>query len=147
MSLYAPGSRKLVFFTAFVAVSLWATLNAQSVSAAERVSPHDAQGACLSCHIATERDLRSDRLSGDGKSQLKSDANGVCLQCHGIDFGHGVGKKPEMNRKGLPLDGDGLIACAITCHDMHVVAAENPHQKAYHLRIPVEDLCFSCHDR
>lgn len=147
MTLYAPASRTPLLFTALVAASLWGILNAQSVSAVERVSPHDAQGACLSCHIATERDLRSDRFSVDGKSQLKSDVNEVCLQCHGIDFGHGVGKKPGMNRKGLPLDENGLIACAITCHDMHVVAPENPHQKAYHLRIPVEDLCFSCHDR
>lgn len=147
MTSPATSCQMRLFFTAVMVALLWGTSGGQSVLAAEHVSPHDAQGACLSCHIAPERDLNADRFPFSGKKQLKYGVNGACLQCHGIDFGHGVGKKPEMNRTGLPLDGDGLIACAITCHDMHVVAAENPHQKAYHLRVPVEDLCFSCHDR
>jgi hypothetical protein len=107
--------------------------------------PHDDKGNCDICHMASESDLRSWFTFGSTKKRLRKDYNGLCQQCHTVDMGHGVGKRPQMNRERLPLDGDGKIACAITCHNMHI-KSDDREQAKFHLRTPVDTLCRSCHD-
>lgn len=147
MNNRATAGRMRLLVTVIVVSFHWQITAATGVLALERVSPHGSKGSCSSCHLTAESELVADHLPLNEKRIMRNGTNGVCLQCHGIEFGHGVGKKPEMNRKALPLDGSGLITCAITCHNMHVAAMDNHHQKTYHLRLPVEELCFSCHDR
>lgn len=111
-----------------------------------KVSPHGEDADCSICHVAPEKDLRSWFTFPWTKKKFKLDYNSLCRQCHGVDFGHGVGEKPTLNRDGLPLDANETIACAITCHNMHV-SSEDPVQNRYHLRISRDKLCFSCHNK
>lgn len=111
----------------------------------EKIYPHGEKGNCDICHVAPESDLNSWFTFGSTKKRLRSDFNGLCLQCHTVDMGHGVGKRPQMNRERLPLDSDGKITCAITCHDMHI-KSEDQKQNHYHLRTTPDRLCHSCHD-
>jgi hypothetical protein len=110
-------------------------------------SPHNESGDCTLCHVASKEKLDSWFTFTSTKRQLKSDHNELCRKCHGVSFGHGVGKKPAMNRENLPLSADGTINCALTCHNMHVVSADHPDQERLHLRIHVAKLCLSCHDK
>ena len=114
-------------------------------SPAENIYPHDGKGNCDICHVASSADLRSWFTFGSTKRKLHSDYNALCLKCHNIALGHGVGKSPRINRERLPLDGDGKIACAITCHNMHI-KSDDRKQAKFHLRTPVDSLCRSCHD-
>ena len=111
-----------------------------------KTNPHGADADCSICHSASRADLESWFTFPWTRKKFKSDFNVMCQQCHGIDFGHGAGKKPAMNRDGLRLDAGGTIACAITCHNMHV-KSDDPVQNKYHLRTSRENLCFSCHDK
>lgn len=111
------------------------------------VSPHNDKGDCGYCHVAPREKLESWLTFASTKRQLKEDLNELCRRCHGVGFGHGVGKKPAMNIANLPLSADGTVNCAMTCHDMHVVSADNPGQQYLHLRIPQVKLCLSCHDK
>lgn len=114
-------------------------------SPAGNIYPHDDKGNCDICHLAPESDLRSWFTFGSTKRKLHGDYNALCLKCHNIALGHGVGKRPKTNRERLPLDGDGKIACAITCHNMHI-KSDDQKQAKFHLRTPVNSLCRSCHD-
>lgn len=107
-------------------------------------SPHVGEGHCKLCHLATEADLDSWFTFSSTKRKLRKDFNELCRQCHGVQFGHGVGKAPALNQRDLPLDAEGKIACAVTCHNMHV-KSDDFIQKKYHLRLPQRDLCVSCH--
>ncbi len=109
-----------------------------------RVNPHSGTGNCHVCHVATEADLGSRFTSPSVKKKLLADSTRLCRQCHGVAFGHGVGKTPAMNRRDLPLDADGKIACAMTCHNIHV-KSDDPVQSRYHLRLTRDELCLSCH--
>lgn len=111
----------------------------------EKVYPHVEKGHCEVCHVASEADLNSWFTFGSTKKKLRADFNALCLQCHNIALGHGVGKPPKINREQLPLDSEGKINCAITCHNMHV-KSEDQKQSRYHLRTTVDRLCQSCHE-
>lgn len=111
------------------------------------VNPHADTDHCGSCHILVKDDLLRNDVATIKKSELKGGPVEVCRQCHGIGFGHGVGKKPAMNRENLPLDAAGVITCALTCHDIHLAEAKDPRQKQYFLRLPSDTLCYSCHDK
>lgn len=109
-------------------------------------NPHGPDGDCSICHVAPVSKLRGWFVFPSTKRQMKADPNTLCRQCHGVSFGHGVGKKPAMNRDDLPLSADGTINCALTCHDMHISNVDDPSQQRLHLRFPNTKLCQSCHD-
>jgi hypothetical protein len=112
----------------------------------QKLSPHGKTAQCGVCHVAPEDDLRSLFTFPSTKRKFVTDLNSLCRQCHGVDFGHGVEKKTDMNKDNLPMDADGKIACAITCHNMHV-KSDDQIQNRYHLRTTREKLCFSCHNK
>lgn len=111
-----------------------------------KLYPHGRQGNCQICHVESEESLNSWFTFGSSKRKLKTDYNSICRQCHGVDFGHGIGKIPEMNREDLPMDQEGRIACAITCHNMHI-QADDSLQNRFHLRYSYTRLCTSCHNK
>lgn len=129
-----------------------------SLCAAEGVkaNPHSDKGDCSLCHVASADKLRGWFVLGSTKRELNDDLNKVCQKCHtvepshgggfmGVDKGHAIGKRLTYNKGNLPLAGDGTITCATTCHNMHVSQDERQlHIK--HLRLPVNDLCMSCHN-
>lgn len=110
------------------------------------VNPHMQSENCDICHVISQDDLNSWFTFPSTKKAMKKDLNSTCQQCHGVEFGHGIGKWTKLNRANLPLDSEGYIACAITCHDMHVKATDQ-HQNKFHLRAPSMKLCLSCHDQ
>jgi hypothetical protein len=116
-----------------------------AVPGAEKGNPHGAKGKCEVCHQASEDTLTGWFTFSSTKKKMRMDLNSLCRQCHGVQFGHGVGKHTEMNLKGLPMDVEGKITCAITCHNMHVKSTD-PVQSRYHLRLPKNTLCLSCHN-
>lgn len=116
------------------------------VNKIKRPSPHGVKKSCQVCHVETEDTLNGWFTSGARKRSMLLDYNALCQQCHGIDFGHGVNRVPKMNREELPMGKEGKIACAITCHNMHI-KADDYAQNRYHLRLKVPDLCLSCHDK
>ncbi|MDD2854507.1 MAG: cytochrome c3 family protein, partial [Desulfuromonadaceae bacterium] len=79
----------------------------------------------------------------------------ICLGCHliepeepgtlGVGKGHATGKKPSYNFKNLPLESDGTINCATTCHNLHVSKDDNPQLYQNRLRMNSNELCVSCH--
>jgi hypothetical protein len=133
---------------------LWIVFPVSSVVASEKVgelplkatSPHGVDGQCHTCHVESEDSLNSWFTFTSTKKKLILNYNAVCQQCHGLDFGHGVGKKPALNREGLPLDETGKIACAVTCHDIHI-RSDDLSQNRYHLRLKGGALCLSCHNK
>jgi hypothetical protein len=108
-------------------------------------SPHRAGGDCTVCHVYPAEKLRGWFVLGSTKREMKANPVELCAKCHGLGFGHAVGKKTPINHSGLPLDSRGEITCATTCHDMHVIT-EDQKQNFYHLRMPFDSLCISCHD-
>jgi hypothetical protein len=136
-----------IFMSAIGLLYVLIATSARSESVAaddQKINPHNGDGHCEVCHALTQDDLQSWFTFTSTKRKLVKDFNEVCRQCHGVKFGHGVGKVPKMNREGLPLDSTGLIACAITCHNMHITS-EDSVQNEKHLRLPLEKLCLSCH--
>lgn len=115
-------------------------------SAKYGVSPHSDAGDCSLCHVASVDKLRGWFVFASTKRELKDGHVEVCRKCHGSDFGHGIGREPVVNHLELPLADDGTITCATTCHSMHI-HAEDPKQTFYHLRLPADSLCISCHDK
>lgn len=109
-------------------------------------NPHKADAACGLCHAASEDVLNSWFSLGSTKRRLTNDPTALCQKCHGLGFGHGVGKHPKLNREDLPLTEAGTIACALTCHNMHLKNPADAQQKRYMLRLPISRLCASCHD-
>jgi hypothetical protein len=112
----------------------------------KKASPHGVSGACHFCHVESEDTLNGWFVLPSTKKKLTLDYVAVCRQCHGVDFGHGVGRVPKLNREELPLDNNGKIACAITCHDMHVKSTDSI-QSRYFLRLKGGGLCLSCHNK
>lgn len=129
-----------------------------SVCATEdvKVNPHSDVTGCSVCHVASPEKLRGWFVFGSTKRAMKTDMNQLCLQCHtivpepegslGVGIGHAAGKKTAINHRNLPLASDGTITCATTCHNMHVTS-DDRLQQLKHLRVPVNVLCVSCHDR
>jgi hypothetical protein len=114
----------------------------------KKPSPHGVKGSCQVCHVETEDRLNRWSLFSYGidKKKLTLDYNALCRQCHGVDFGHGVGKSTKFNKEDLPMDMEGKITCAITCHDMHI-KSDDRTQSRYHLRYEKNRLCLSCHNK
>lgn len=115
-------------------------------------NPH-LKRKCSACHKAPdELLLRVEAGEGDegdlGEAKaLKSDLNGICTGCHEPGKGdHAIGEVPKINIRHLPLDSDGKITCAVTCHDVHTKNIDNPAAKKRLLRLPQTELCLSCHD-
>ena len=108
-------------------------------------SPHSDSGDCSLCHVSSVEALRGWFVFDSTKRKLKDGPVEVCKKCHGLGFGHATGKRPVVNHAELPLSDDGTINCATTCHNMHI-RAEDPKQTFYHLRLPFDFLCISCHD-
>ena len=121
-----------------------------------KINPHSDEGDCAVCHVAPASKLRSWFAFASTKRELKYGLNQICQQCHtieptpagslGIGIGHATGKKTAVNNQNLPLAGDGTITCATTCHDMHITS-DDKQQQLKHLRLPVNSLCVSCHDK
>lgn len=111
------------------------------------INPHADNVDCGICHVLPKDELLRRDVASARKDELKGGPVEVCRQCHGIGFGHGVGKKPGMNRANLPLTASGTITCALTCHNIHLVDAQDARQKQYFLRLPSDKLCYSCHDK
>lgn len=124
-----------------------AVLGCGTAGAEDKASPHGVPGQCSACHVLPENDLNGFFTGKSRKKELKFDPITVCRHCHESGFGHGVGMKPAMNRENLPLDKGEAITCATTCHNMHLKSTEDQLQGHYHLRLPVDRLCFSCHDK
>lgn len=115
-------------------------------------SPH-LKVECKACHKAPDELLvKVEKGEGDATDlneakALKSDLNGICTGCHEPGKGdHAIGEVPKINKRHLPLDSDGRITCAVTCHNVHIKNINNPLVKKRLLRLPQKDLCFSCHD-
>lgn len=108
-------------------------------------SPHRDDGDCTVCHVYPAEKLKGWFVLDSTRRKLKADLVELCVRCHGTGFGHAIGKKTPLNHSGLPLGKFGEITCATTCHDMHV-KAEDQKQNFYHLRMPFDSLCISCHD-
>lgn len=109
-------------------------------------SPHSSNGDCSLCHVIPVEKLHSWFVFTSTKRQLKGGPVEVCQKCHGSGFGHATGRRTSQNHSKLPLNDDDTITCATTCHQMHI-RAEDPKQTFYHLRLPVDSLCISCHDK
>lgn len=110
-------------------------------------SPHKADGDCSICHVASKEDLTSWFTFSSTKKKLITDPVTLCTKCHGSGFGHGTGKKPDINKTSLPLNNDGTITCAVTCHNMHITEFKDKAQEQYYLRYDNVKLCTSCHDK
>ena len=115
-------------------------------------NPH-LKRECNVCHKAPDELLiRVEKGEGDEgdleeAKALKSDLNGICTGCHEPGKGdHAIGEVPRINKRHLPLDSDGRITCALTCHNVHTKNIDDPRVKKRLLRLPQTDLCFSCHD-
>lgn len=139
-------SRTVVFIVALLLMTLPAVAEDVSVTVNKDINPHLGKGKCGLCHVASEDALDSWFTFSSTKREMKLDLNAVCQQCHGVEFGHGVGKWTKTNRDHLPMDSQGKIACAVTCHNMHGTSSDS-HQNKFHLRAPSMKLCLSCHDR
>ncbi|MBT1074512.1 cytochrome C [Geobacter grbiciae] len=111
------------------------------------VNPHASPESCGVCHVLPKEKLGSFFVANATKRQLLTNPVALCRQCHGMEFGHGIGMKPEMNRESLPLAEDRTITCAITCHAMHVKNPDHQEQERYHLRLPLSKICLSCHEK
>lgn len=110
-------------------------------------SPHKADGDCSVCHVAPKEELNSWFTFGSTKRKMVADPVQLCVRCHGTGFGHGTGKKPDINTTNLPLNSDGTITCAVTCHDMHISEFKDKAQEQFYLRYDNVKLCTSCHNK
>ena len=124
----------------------------QSLYGISQENPHISENDCANCHSAEPTLLltaRKGQVSSANKLYsparlMKYDLNRLCIRCHkGGEGDHAVSLKPEINRHSLPLDKEGRINCATTCHDVH---PGHKDSRGY-LRQPARELCLSCHDK
>ena len=124
----------------------------QGLYGISRENPHLRENACANCHSAETALLlmaRSGEISQRNELSsrarlMKQDLNKLCTRCHKQGKSdHAIGLKPEINRYSLPLDKEGKINCATTCHNIH----SNSKGKKGYLRQPARKLCLSCHDK
>lgn len=122
-----------------------------------KISPHSDTGDCSVCHVAPVDKLRGWFVFDSTKREMKPDLDQICLKCHtigpnhaggfsGVGLGHATGKKTAINRANLPLSNTGKITCATTCHNIHV-SADDKQLYSKRLRLPVNSLCVSCHNK
>lgn len=96
---------------------------------------HLSNDNCDNCHI----DIKNYKLLKDGP-------NKVCENCHpNVHPSHKIGMKVRINRENLPLDEEGNITCAYTCHNVHPKNNKDFEKKL--LRMEVNKICFSCHNK
>lgn len=77
---------------------------------------------------------------------LKGGPNKVCENCHqDLHINHKIGVKTKFNKENLPLDEEGKITCAYTCHNVHPDRGVDSEKKL--LRMEVNKICFSCHNK
>lgn len=113
----------------------------------EKTNPHK-DNMCHICHLASDAVLTKENATETEIAQrkgMRADLVGLCTQCHKvrIEMEHRVSIPTKLNKENLPLDHEGKITCATTCHEMHT---KNPALKKGLLRHPGDTLCMSCHD-
>lgn len=96
---------------------------------------HLSSNSCYECH----EDINKPKLLIGGPDM-------VCKRCHpSMLINHKVGVITRLNRENLPLDEEGRITCAYTCHNVHPEGNSDFEKKL--LRMEVNKICFSCHDK
>jgi predicted CXXCH cytochrome family protein len=114
----------------------------------EKTNPHRDE-KCFVCHRASKEILtKGNPTEGEviQRKMMRTDLIDLCSRCHkaAIEAGeHSVGISTKLNRENLPLDHQGNITCATTCHDVHT---KDPGLAGRMLRKPFDTLCLSCHD-
>ena len=113
----------------------------------EKTNPHSEE-KCQVCHTAPNEVLTKENAAeaeSVQKRQMRTDLVDLCVQCHKgrVESEHVVGVPTNLNREILPLDHEGKITCATTCHDVHT---KDPGLVRGLVRHPVDTLCLSCHD-
>lgn len=104
----------------------------------EILNPHGRAESCNVCHSP-------DDDGGYSAGNLLFDLNSTCTNCHKKGRAdHAVGLVPPINSYDLPLDEDGRINCAITCHNMH--PGEDMPFSGFVREVDGE-LCLSCHEQ
>lgn len=119
----------------------------REVGVDEMTNPHKS-GNCQVCHLAPSDLLTKEKSSENEllqKKQMRTDSISLCTTCHkaAIESEHRVGIGTKLNKENLPLNHQGDMTCATTCHDMHT---KEPALTRYLLRKPFDALCLSCHD-
>lgn len=112
----------------------------------EKTNPHRDQ-KCQVCHTAPDELLAKENPAENEtirRKLMRTDLINLCSQCHktSAENEHLVGVATKLNRQNLPLDHEGKITCATTCHDAHT---KNPGLGRFFLRADPNSLCFSCH--
>lgn len=113
----------------------------------EKTNPHKDEN-CLVCHTASKELLMKGNPAESEAVQrrlMRTDLIDLCSRCHkaSVESEHTVGIPTKLNRENLPLDPQGNITCATTCHDVHTKA---PGLDKRMLRHSFDTLCLSCHD-
>ena len=141
------------FMISMVAAFMFGGCSLPALFKGDAENPH-LKRKCRACHSVPDELLASvgkgegeGDYSGEARA-LKSDLNGICTGCHEPGKGdHAVGNVPGINKRHLPLDREGRITCAITCHDVHTKNSDDPVVMKGLLRLHPTDLCLSCHDK
>lgn len=125
-------SLKILFFSFSLLVLLLSVVFSESV---RESYPHFSKDGCKACH-----------LTHNAKSLIKDPVT-LCKECHPTAHAkdHRVGIKTKINKANLPLDGDGNIVCAYTCHNMHPEKGSAFENNL--LRTDPDTLCLSCHEK
>ncbi len=113
----------------------------------EITNPHKDSN-CKVCHLAPAELLTKEKPSASEllqKKQMRTDLTGLCATCHkaSLETDHRVGIGTKLNKTPLPLDHQGNLNCATTCHDVHI---KDPALSKKMLRDTFDALCLSCHD-
>lgn len=113
----------------------------------EKTNPHRNQ-KCQLCHTAPDELLAKEKPADNEivrRKLMRTDLINLCSQCHkaSAESEHMVGVETKLNRQNLPLDHEGKITCATTCHDVHT---KTPGLSIFFLRVDPTTLCFSCHN-
>lgn len=115
----------------------------------EKTNPHKEDDKCGVCHKASTEVLTKENPAENEvgqRRQMTTDLVDLCSRCHkaSIEAGeHRVGMPTRLNRENLPLDHQGNMTCATTCHNVHT---KDPGLEKNILRMPFDTLCLSCHD-
>ncbi|MEK7851887.1 MAG: hypothetical protein AAB275_08380 [Deltaproteobacteria bacterium] len=113
----------------------------------EKTNPH-IDRKCQVCHTAPDALLAKENPADNEiprRRLMRTDLINLCSQCHkaSAENEHVVGVETKLNRQPFPLDHQGRITCAITCHDVHT---KDTALGRFFLRQYPNSLCFSCHD-
>lgn len=117
------------------------------VGVKKNFNPHKG-GNCNVCHKAAVETLESSGQSERevlSRRSMQTDLVRLCDDCHEASKWphHLTGIKPKNNKSNLPLDSNGFITCATTCHNIHTTDPELSKGK---LLDSFDNLCLSCHN-